>query len=224
MIKDKWGERVAHIVVKVVAKDGYERNDSSVASKVSNTGIPPRSSVTNVDASYTGPNVEGTSDTYTSQPQDVDEAILVDWATLTIILDVDEDSEANAIADEEQVYEAMRFKAADERAKEATREEIPILAMAIELQREMGEVAIPIDGREPTKPMYDWDRDCPDMSIGTHYPCMYNFRLTVGQHAIVNEFELGIEKSNTTRFRGFYSSVGCPWIIRARTQHDNNVY
>jgi hypothetical protein len=41
---------------------------------------------------------------------------------LTITLDVDEDSEANAIADEEQVYEAMGFKAADERAKEAARE------------------------------------------------------------------------------------------------------
>jgi hypothetical protein len=35
MMKDKWGERVAYIAVEVVAKDGYERNDSSVASKVS---------------------------------------------------------------------------------------------------------------------------------------------------------------------------------------------
>jgi len=170
MTKDNWGERVAHIAVEVVAKDGYERNDGSVASKVSNTGIPPRSSVTNVDASYAGPNAEGTSNTYTSPPQDVDEAIPVDWATLTIIPDVDEDGEANEIAEEEQVYEAMGFKVADERAKEAAREEIPILAMTSELQREMGEVAIPVDGREPTKPMYDWDRDCPIMSVGT---CWY---------------------------------------------------
>ena len=95
--------------------------------------------------------------------------------------------------------------------------------MTSELQREIGEAIIPINDREPTEHVYDWDRDCPNMSIGTHYPCMYNFRLAVRQHAIMNEFKLGIEKSNTTRFRGFCSSAGCPWIIRARTQHDNSV-
>jgi hypothetical protein len=46
MMKDKWDKRVAHIAVEVVVKDGYERNDSSVASKVSNAGTPPRSDVT----------------------------------------------------------------------------------------------------------------------------------------------------------------------------------
>ena len=65
MMKDKWDERVAYIAVEVVAKDGYERNDSSVASKVSNTSIPPRSGVTDLDASSTGPNAEDTGDTYT---------------------------------------------------------------------------------------------------------------------------------------------------------------
>jgi hypothetical protein len=121
------------------------------------------------------------------------------------------------------VYEAMGFKVADERAEEAAREDIHIPAMSSELQREMGEAAIPVDDREPTEPVYDWDRDAPDMSIGTHYPCMYDFRLAVKQHAIVNEFELGTKKSDKKRFRGYYKSVGCPWIIRGRTQHDKSV-
>ena len=67
-MKDKWDERVAHIAVEVIAKDGYERNDSSVASKVSNTGISPRSGLTNLDASSTRSSAESTSDTSTSPP------------------------------------------------------------------------------------------------------------------------------------------------------------
>jgi len=43
MIEQKWKERMTYIVVEVTTKDGYETNDS---------GIPPRSGVTNVDASY----------------------------------------------------------------------------------------------------------------------------------------------------------------------------
>ena len=62
-MKDKWDERVAHIAVEVVAKDGYERNDSSVASKVSNNGISPRSGLTNLDASSTRSSAKSTSDT-----------------------------------------------------------------------------------------------------------------------------------------------------------------
>jgi hypothetical protein len=61
--------------------------------------------------------------------------------------------------------------------------------------------------------VYDWDRYYPDMSVGTHYPCMYDFRLAVRQHAIMNESELGTEKFDPTRFREYCSSEGCPWII-----------
>jgi hypothetical protein len=52
---------------------------------------------------------------------------------------------------------------------------------------------------------------------------MYDFRLAVKQHAIVNEFELGIEMSSKKRFWGFCKAAGCPWIIRARTQRDKSV-
>jgi hypothetical protein len=80
-----------------------------------------------------------------------------------------------------------------------------------------------VDDRDPTKPVYDWDRENPDMLVGTHYPSMDDFRLAVRHHSILNEFELGTEKSNLDRFRGFCKSAGCPWIIRGKTQHDQSV-
>jgi len=61
------------------------------------------------------------------------------------------------------------------------------------------------------------------MSVGTCYPCMTDFRLAVKQHAIVNEFELAKVHFDKQRFRGLCASFGCPWIIRARTQHDGSV-
>jgi hypothetical protein len=39
----------------------------------------------------------------------------------------------------------------------------------------------------------------------------------------VKDFELGTEKSDKSRFRGFCKSKGCPWIIRAKTQRDLGV-
>lgn len=40
----------------------------------------------------------------------------IDWSTLIILGDEEQDGEANVIADEEMVYEEMGFKAADEAA------------------------------------------------------------------------------------------------------------
>ena len=61
------------------------------------------------------------------------------------------------------------------------------------------------------------------MYVGTCYPSMDDFRLAVRQHDIVKEFELGTAHSDKKRFRGHCAALGCPWIIRARTQHDGNV-
>jgi hypothetical protein len=57
------------------------------------------------------------------------------------------------------MYEAMGFKVADERAEEAAKEEILIPTMSADLQRDMDEAAIPVDDREPTEPVYYWDRE-----------------------------------------------------------------
>lgn len=52
------------------------------------------------------------------------------------------------------------------------------------------------------------------MDLGTIYPSMKEFRMAVRQFAINEEFDLGTEKSDPTRFRGFCKSTGdCPWKI-----------
>ena len=100
---------------------------------------------------------------------------------------------------------------------------MPIPSMTAEMQSDMTDAVVPDDDNVPKEPMFERDRDNPDMSVGTCYPCMTDFRLAVKQHAIVNEFELAIAHSDKQRFRGHRASLGCPWIIRARTQHDGSV-
>jgi hypothetical protein len=46
---------------------------------------------------------------------------------------------------------------------------------------------------DPEEPILDWDRDNPDMSVGTMYPNMVEFRLALKQHAIFTEFELALK-------------------------------
>ena len=46
----------------------------------------------------------------------MEEAEEVDWAELTILAELNEDGKAKEVADEDKVYEAMGFKAANERA------------------------------------------------------------------------------------------------------------
>ena len=131
----------------------------------------------------------------------------VDWGNLFIM--PDEEGDHNA--------------AADERAEEAARQAVPIPTMTSEMQSDMAEAAVPVDDKVPEEPIFDWDRDNPDMSVGTCYPSMPDFRLAVKHHAIVNEFELATAHSDKQRFRGNCGSLGCPWIIRARTQRDGSV-
>jgi hypothetical protein len=162
-------------------------------------------------------NVEGTSDTCStppSVPTDVPEP--VDWANLTILPDGNDDGFAKAAVDEDKVYEAMGFKAVDERAEEEAREAVPIPTMIAEMTRDMGEADVLVDDNVPEELMFEWDRDNPNMSVGVCYPSMDDFRLAVRQHAIVKEFELATAHSDTQRFRGHCGSLGCPWIIRAR--------
>ena len=87
----------------------------------------------------------------------------------------------------------------------------------------MEHATIHIDDKNPEEPIENWDRDNPDMDVGTYYPNMDDFRLAVRQHAIVEEFELGTQKSDKERFRGYCRAEGCPWRISARTQHDGTV-
>jgi hypothetical protein len=123
------------------------------------------------------------------------------------------------LVDEEQIYEAMGFTAAEEGIGASDGPtEIPVPVIPPELQKEMNAAAMDVDDNEASEPLFFYDRDILDMSIGTLYPSMPEFRLAVKHHATVSEFELGTEKSDKKRFRGFCKSEGCQWVIRARTQ------
>ena len=59
---------------------------------------------------------------------------------------------------------------------------MPIPTMIEEMQSGMAEAAVLVDDIVAEEPMFDWDRDNPDMSVGICYPSMEDFRLAVKQH------------------------------------------
>jgi len=167
LIKDRWNDRVAVLVVDVVSKHAQTANASSgvrCASGVTSaqgsaapgnaqgSGAPD-----NIEDSAVSDNVEGSGDTCSSPPPSVpvEEAEEVDWAELTILAEPNEDGEAKEVADEDKVYEAMGFKAADERADEAAREAVPIPTTIVEMQSDMVDGPIPVDDHVGEEPMFD---------------------------------------------------------------------
>jgi hypothetical protein len=117
----------------------------------------------------------------------------------------------------------MGFKKAEATEEAAGREDVPIPSMTAEMQADMDEAVVNVDDTLDEEPMYEWDRENPDMSVGTSYPSIDEFRLAVRQHAIVKEFEPATEHSDKERFRGCCAALGCLWKIRARIQHDGSV-
>jgi hypothetical protein len=69
----------------------------------------------------------------------------------------------------------------------------------------------------------DYDKDNPPMKVGITYPNTEEFRLALSQHAIKNEFEYNIEKSEPSRYTVYCSRKRedkCPWRIHASTIGD----
>jgi hypothetical protein len=181
LVKDRWADEIAILVVDVVSKHATSVSASSShrhASGVTTgegSGIPPN-------------NAKGTGDTCSSPaafvPPDIAEP--VNWDELIIHQDENHDGYATAAANEDDVYEVMGFKAADVQA------EIPIPTMTAEMRHDMHEAAILVDDNANEEPVLDWDRDNPDLSVGVTYPSMKDLRLAVKQHAIVKKFELAL--------------------------------
>ena len=75
--------------------------------------------------------VEGCGDTHNSPPSAPTELPIpaVDWSTLTILENTDEDGLATQLVVEDHVYEAMGFKDAVEPEEEGGGQEVPIPAM-----------------------------------------------------------------------------------------------
>jgi hypothetical protein len=64
-----------------------------------------------------------------------------------------------------------------------------------------------------------FDRNNPVMEPGSLYSNMKEFSLAVRQFAIDNEFELGIEATDKTIYRGYCRGGECPWSINAMVEH-----
>ena len=68
-----------------------------------------------------------------------------------------------------------------------------------------------------------YNKDDPPMEEGNIYPNMHEFKLALATHAIKNEFEYNIEKSEPGRYRVYCIGLvdGCKWRIHASTMNDN---
>ena len=218
MIKDRWDERQAILVVDVVSKDSIKGKSSSDASK--GRCVSGVTNGTNAEAT----DVEGCGDTHSSpQAAPAQQPPAIDWSTLTILENPDDDGIAAQLVDEDLVFEAMGFKVAVEPEEAGHGQDVPFPAMSAEMQEDINEAAVNVDDTADEEPLYEWDRDHPDLSVGICYPSMPELRLAAKQHAIVHEFELQTEHSDKERYRVCCAARGCPWKLRARTQHDGSV-
>ena len=69
-----------------------------------------------------------------------------------------------------------RFKVEVEmRSPGSILETVSIPTMTAKMQKDMGESTVPVDDNVPEEPMFQWDRDNPDMSVGVCYPSMDDF-------------------------------------------------
>ncbi|KAF0906198.1 hypothetical protein E2562_009215 [Oryza meyeriana var. granulata] len=111
-----------------------------------------------------------------------------------------------------------------EKAKKAEQEVADIAkGHTTEQVDDTGGVAIPVIDAIPNEVVIRYDKDHPKMDLGTMYPSMKEFRLAVRQFAINEEFELGTEKTDNKRFRGFCkSSEDRPWRIVGSRKDDNS--
>lgn len=230
MIKSRWHENVVNLAVEVAEKDGSHpvetvgsvvRGGCSAAQATS--GVIDADAAGSVEGGGAGGAGGSTGDTCSSPDNAVPTYGNVDWSTLTIIAEAVNDGDMFALVDEDKVFETMGLKEADDRAAAEATKEYAIPVIPNDIQDDMRPAGLPVDDHDPSEPVWDWDRDNPDMSVGIVYPSMHDFRLAARMHAIVHEFELVTEKSDPTRFRGFCRANGCPWLIRVKMQHDASV-
>ena len=143
--------------------------------------------------------------------------IEVDWDNLQIVETHDDEGRIELVS-EDQLCEILGLKDDEEEKKSKTE---PKRRRMVEQGIDNEGAAIPVSDAIPNEVVITYDKDQPKMDLGTMYPSMKEFRLAVRQFAINEEFDLGTEKSDKKRFRGFCkSSEDCPWRIVGSLQDD----
>jgi len=94
-------------------------------------------------------NVECTNDACSSPEHTKSDDVVIDWSAFTILHEENLDGDVTVLVDEEQIYEAMGFNAADEGPPEITVPKIPP-----KVEEEMEAAAIPVDDNEATEPLF----------------------------------------------------------------------
>ncbi|TVU04036.1 hypothetical protein EJB05_50401, partial [Eragrostis curvula] len=139
-----------------------------------------------------------------------------------------------AVADEDRVYVGLGLQADDDWRAEMLKEKraeakanrwpaAPVPVIPPDLQKEMDDAAIPVNDNDPDEVVDVWDRENPDMTVGTYYPTMGDLRTALTQHSVVKEFDYIIKKSDRERFTVRCKAQGCPWRLHAKTQPDKSV-
>ena len=115
---------------------------------------------------------------------------IVDWSTLVIEPEIDENNDGDEkLVDEKAMFALFGLKTeADERDAE-----VKVAAMFAPIlhydAHEVKVVAMLVDDKAPEEPFLVWDERHPNMEIGTPYPDMVAFRKAIKQFAINGEFE-----------------------------------
>jgi hypothetical protein len=141
---------------------------------------------------------------------------VIDWDAIEIDpIPDDQIGAAVPVMDEDAMFEILGLRAEDERAADEAR-----LAAEKEKDMDLEGAELPVDDLVPGEETIIYDREDPPMKVGTIYACMNEFRAAARQHAIKNQFEMGIEKSCRSLFRAYCKAKGCEWSIVARTMSD----
>jgi len=134
----------------------------------------------------------------------------VDWDSLQIIETHDEKGRIKLLS-EDQMYVFLGLRDEESGKVAASHDRV-----MVEEGSHEDDAVIPNNDDIPTEVVISYDKDHPQMDLGTMYPSMDEFRLAVRQFAINEEFQLGTTHSDKERFRGFCkSSDDCPWKINA---------
>ncbi|XP_062201788.1 uncharacterized protein LOC133904333 [Phragmites australis] len=145
---------------------------------------------------------------------------MVDWDMLQIEEKQDEEGRIQIITDD-QLYLLLGLRDEDEKAEEARQNAAKASAEGVSVVDGTHGAAIPIDDAIPEERVMVHDKNNPCMDLGSKYPNMKEFRLAMRQFAMNKEFELGIEKTDPSRYRGYCKGDGCCWRIVGRVQSDN---
>jgi hypothetical protein len=148
------------------------------------------------------------------------QVLKIDWGAIKIDDRWEEEGEQD-IASESMMFDWLGLLVEDERETTQRRDAFTSRPFGARRSDEFDDetAALPCIDCVPQERVFVCNRSNPIMNIGSLYKDMKEFRLTMRQYAINNEFELGIESSSPWRYRGYCKGGDCPWRINVRLQN-----